>query len=814
MSAVWVRARSELRRQWRSTVVVAALVGLVAGLALFGVAGARRTSSAMDRFLTSYRPFDAFVFGEELPAETVAALPRVVDVDIQSFLLLAPSNPSGEPDPTGSLNPFLTTMGAAGSTSQRPIIVAGRLPDHDEALEVAVNEDLVRRQGVGVGDTLRVWAYRPAQFFEVLEAPGAVEPAGPALDLRVTGVVRHPSDISPDPVDDEVAYSAIQSLYLSPGFADRYGDEVASYESLLGPALVVRLAGGPADLDHFTDAVRALPGAEATAVEPVDTRKQAANTERATDFQALALVVVALLVATAGMVVVGPALARQVQVEAEEHPTLRAIGMTPAQRWAVIGLRALLVGGIAAVVAVGVAVVLSPLSPVGLARLAEPDPGVAADLTVLGLGAVVVVAAVAARMALAAWRVSRGDVRAASAVGPRRRPSALVERLASSGTPAAVVVGVGMAVQPERAGGASLRGGYVGTTVAVASVVAGLVFTAALGRLLATPELQGWTWDVTVGDETIDIADKGRRLLGQNPFVGSFSAISGSGHRVDLGGAEVQVTALERIQGDVGPPLAEGRLAERGGEVVLGTVTSEDLDLAVGDDVEVTAVSGEGAGRSAELEVVGIALLGPALNYTASIGEGLLVTFEDLGELFGDTSTAYFLVDYANGAAPGDAFASLQADWGRQVLRPLPAPDVENLRRVSGIPIASAGLVAVLGVVTLGHLLATSVRRRRRDLAVLRAIGFNRGQIWATVAWQATTVVTAALVVGLPLGVGAGRWAWRVVADGIGTPASPVTPVLAVVLAAPLALLAANLVAALPARAAARIRPALALRAE
>jgi predicted lysophospholipase L1 biosynthesis ABC-type transport system permease subunit len=61
-------------------------------------------------------------------------------------------------------------------------------------------------------------------------------------------------------------------------------------------------------------------------------------------------------------------------------------------------------------------------------------------------------------------------------------------------------------------------------------------------------------------------------------------------------------------------------------------------------------------------------------------------------------------------------------------------------------------------------------------VAVLRAIGFARSQISATVAWQATTTAVIALAVGLPLGVGAARWAWQVVADGIGTPAAAVTP--------------------------------------
>lgn len=814
MAAVWYRFGAELGRRWKATAVLAVLVGLVGGVALFGVAGARRAASAMDRFLAYHRPFDVFVFGEEVDVDAVAALPQVADVDTQSFLLLAPSAPDGDPDRSDSLNPFLTTSGSAGVTSQRPIVVSGRLPDPDEPLEVAVNEELARRQQVSPGETLRVWAYRPEQFFDVLEAPGDVEPSGPALDLTVTAVVRHPMDISPDPVDEEVAHLTTQNLYLSPAFADLHGEEVASYEALLGPALVVRLVGGAAGLSPFTEAVRALPDGGDVEVNPADTRLQAAKTERATDLQALALVVFAVLVAVAGLLMVGQSLTRQVQLDLAEHPALRAMGMTPMQLLGLISLRALLVGGAGAVLAVVVALALSPLSPVGLARSAEVEPGMVADIPVLVLGALAVVAVVSGRAMLAARVGIRGGASLAASGSPVRRTTRVVDRLAGAGAPASAVVGVRMAVESGQVGSrVPVRSALLGTTVAVAAVAGGLVFTAALDRLVATPALQGWTWDVTVGDETVDILDKGRRLLGANPLVEGFSAISGSGYRLTLGGTSVGVTGLERIEGDVGPSVIEGRLPERAGEVALGPGTIEQLHVRIGDQVEATSV--DDGTPTATFEVVGVALLGPALDFTATIGEGALVILDDMQELFGEASTtASFLVDYTEGADPDAAFASLQAHWGRQVVRPQPATDVENLRRVGSLPMAFSALVGVLGLATLGHTLITSVRRHRRDLAVLRALGFARGQVSATVARQATTSAVIALAVGLPLGVGAGRWAWQLVADGIGTPAGAVTPVLAIALTVPAVVLVANALAALPARRATRTVPAVALRAE
>jgi ABC-type lipoprotein release transport system permease subunit len=114
----------------------------------------------------------------------------------------------------------------------------------------------------------------------------------------------------------------------------------------------------------------------------------------------------------------------------------------------------------------------------------------------------------------------------------------------------------------------------------------------------------------------------------------------------------------------------------------------------------------------------------------------------------------------------------------------------------------------------LAHLLVTSVRRRRRDLAVLKTLGFARRQVSATVIWQATTLAGLAVLVGLPLGVAAGRWAWMPVADRLGVVPVSVVPALVLTVVALTTVLAANLVAAVPAWMAARTRLAIVLRAE
>ena len=104
--------------------------------------------------------------------------------------------------------------------------------------------------------------------------------------------------------------------------------------------------------------------------------------------------------------------------------------------------------------------------------------------------------------------------------------------------------------------------------------------------------------------------------------------------------------------------------------------------------------------------------------------------------------------------------------------------DVTYLRNVRTLPKALAGFLVLLGLGALGHLLATAVRRRRHDLAVLRAIGFRPLQVAVCVVWQAVTV-SVGLALGIPLGIAAGRWSWRWVADA--TPLLYVPPLAAVV---------------------------------
>jgi ABC-type lipoprotein release transport system permease subunit len=140
--------------------------------------------------------------------------------------------------------------------------------------------------------------------------------------------------------------------------------------------------------------------------------------------------------------------------------------------------------------------------------------------------------------------------------------------------------------------------------------------------------------------------------------------------------------------------------------------------------------------------------------------------------------------------------------------------EIENYRSIGATPAVLAAGLAIGAAAALGLTLLASVRRRRRDLALLKTLGLTRRQIQSCVAWQSTIAVAVGIAAGIPLGVALGRWLWILFAHQIYAVPQPTVPVPALVYTGLGALLLANLIAALPGRHASRTPAALILRAE
>lgn len=145
---------------------------------------------------------------------------------------------------------------------------------------------------------------------------------------------------------------------------------------------------------------------------------------------------------------------------------------------------------------------------------------------------------------------------------------------------------------------------------------------------------------------------------------------------------------------------------------------------------------------------------------------------------------------------------------------PVKPTNLVNFGQAVDFPLILGIVLVLFGAATLIHVLVVSVARRRRELGLLKAIGFVRRQVAAAVSWQATTVAAVGIVAGVPSGIIGGRFIWRAFATNPGVVPVAVVPGWALVLLGGGVVLVANLLAAGPAFVSARARAGVLLRSE
>jgi len=208
--------------------------------------------------------------------------------------------------------------------------------------------------------------------------------------------------------------------------------------------------------------------------------------------------------------------------------------------------------------------------------------------------------------------------------------------------------------------------------------------------------------------------------------------------------------------------------------------------------------------------VTGVAVV-PSIDELQGVGQDGLVTVGGLRRADPEATLSGAAVSLRPGA-PGDTVLRLfGTDEGADLLRP---PVILNLARLRAIPSLLAALVGALGVLSVVHVMVTSVRHRRRDVALLRSLGADSRWITRAVHWQATTFSLLPLALGVPLGLVAGRLVFGLLADSVGAVPSASIPLLWLMAALAAFVALANAVAAVPAQRARRLAPAPVLAAE
>jgi FtsX-like permease family len=816
-AATTLRARTLTRRHWRATIVLGVFAGIAGGVALGTWGIARRTSNVYDRFVGYENAATMTVMGctegvtaDEINVNGYQAMCRGYDnADVLELLGSSPLvesagaftlgigwvAPADHPDDgVRQLMPVAIDESVIPALG-RSIIVGGRAADPMNASEVTVNEEAADRFGVGVGDRLIVTPYRMDEF--ELAGEGESPPGGMATTVTVVGITRRPSDLI-GRLAGHTIYEDNSAVQLGPAWWQEVGGDVAAY----GVGVAVHPAPGVQADDISALVFGRWPDRpfqiDVGPLFGVGGASQA-TVRDAIRLQAIGMYVIAAVAGLAALVFVGQAVARQSRTEWSDVTILDALGMTRADMARAEALRALALAAVAVLVAGITAIALSPLGPIGIGRAAETAPGVAIDGLVLAVGLPVVAILVIGFATVPVVRLSRRP--ASERVSGRSAP-------APSALSAAGVAGWAMTMS-RRAGRLTLGSAVVGVVAGTTIGLAAWALVASYQDLRSDPGAYGSSWDAQVGN----VGSVGQQASTRERLT-SIPGIDAVGVRSAIGVAEdPQFTLVsgEPFLGDVEfGTITAGRAPTRPTEVALGAVSMRRFGVGIGDEVTITDPTDPTHG--ATLTVVGEAVINDTM--TSRPGVGGLVTDDLLKTLAPQNLSQTYVVWIRPGVDRVATLRAVQQAFPTTFLEHSVPGQVRNLGLVSSQPAWLALIVALLAGAALVHALVTSVRGNRRQIGVLKSLGFTNGQVLSSVAWHASLLTGGALVVGIPLGIVVGRLVWRAVIDTLGVASAPVVTAAAVVGVAALTVMLANLAALAPGWLAARTRAATALRTE
>ena len=269
----------------------------------------------------------------------------------------------------------------------------------------------------------------------------------------------------------------------------------------------------------------------------------------------------------------------------------------------------------------------------------------------------------------------------------------------------------------------------------------------------------------------------------------------------------------------------DGRTPSADDQIGLGVTTMRQVGTHLGSVVKVTVTTHSGAKRTEPFRVVSQNSF-PQYGGFVSLGTGVLLTTTGLEraaclpgptlarchQSFGDVTKGVVRATFVPGPRGKAALDHYVAAYSSIASKPLTPTSLVNFGEAVNFPLIFGAMLAIFGAATLAHLLVVSVARRRREVGLLKVLGFVNGQVVSMVAWQATALAAVGIVLGVPLGVVIGRVVWNAFANNLGVVPITVIPVLLMVVLAAAVLVAANVIAIAPALFATRSKPADLLR--
>jgi hypothetical protein len=788
-------ARVELRqaRRWVASIV---LLGLAGGAALTAAQAARRTDTAFDRSLSDAHASDAVVNADTFTYDPAQSAPmrekglKLLDAVDRLPMVIAHGRFGGanvfvvngrEVDQrfsTGSAFGLVAFDSRIGRTVSTLRLESGRPARIDRVDEMTINTKAARLSGWRVGTlvtTLRV--FHPNDFDET-GLPRTDR--GTRLRMRVVGIADIPEDLlSP-------ASERQPRVFLTPAFRQRFPDADFYLNEW------VRLRRGHADLAALRQAVTRINRAAPEIEMPVSpTGDLLAKVNRANDPLVKGLWILAILAALVGILLAAQSLGRSFSARANDHAQLRAIGATRGQRLAAEITTLAAVALLAAVLAVVIGALVSPLGPIGSSRDAEPHPGFSFDLALSAAAVAAIFLGTVLAALPAVLRVSfRRELPGNVATDNKIRVSRVSDLIGRSGLGPSATIGTRLALQPGLGATATpVRSVLTSLTLVVVAVTATFAFGANLQRWTETPRLYGWNWDAALGSNFGGIPPQFEQPLAHYDNVVTAGGLNVG--KLTVGRHSIAAIGVDPVRGSVTPVINDGRMARNAREVVLGAKTMRALHTRIG-----SVITGTVDDKRVRLTVVGRTTF-PAFGNERGGGTGLGTGALGTTRLFplhnADAAHEHFnymLLRFSPGTAEKSerklrAFLAEQgcADPTCLLTDSRPA-EIDGYRSARGLPAAIAVVLVLLLVATLTHVLVSTMRRRAADLAVLRAIGSSSRNLVATLRWQALVLTGSAILIGIPLGLIANRIAWNWFSSSVGIAPGTVTPLLVPALAA------------------------------
>jgi hypothetical protein len=816
----WYRLRATFRQNLAGYLVITLIVGLIGGVAMGGVAAARRTQSAFPRILAASNPSNLDVDPGPYSARTVdqiSHLPRVRSAESYVALNGLRALPSGFADLRTPFNQQVEMVGSLDGlyfNQDRVIITSGRRADVRRPGEVVVSEQMARRFGLRIGQSLTVNLYTGQQVSDPGFNP-MIRPPVHRVRLAITGIGVFTDEVVQDDID------RIYRILATPALTRQ---ELRCCAAYVWTGL--RLARGDRDVALVQrEFVKLLPPGTPGVFRVTSVVE--GQGERAVRPESVAAGMFGLIAALAALLLAIQAIRRNILGGGDARSILQAVGASPLTITldASIGV----IGAIAAgsLLAVAVAIAASPLAPLGYLHRLDPHPGISIDWIVLGAGTTFFLLALSGATAMLAY----GEV---SARSQRRSESARPSTAAALTTvlsfPATATVGIGLAFEP--GSGRDPRPGrpsIVATVVALTILVGSLAFGASLSHLVSHPALYGWTWDKEIlagsGYGNIPLP-QARLLLGHDPDIAAWSGAYFDSVEINRHNVPVIATTNARV----GPPILAGHALGGPAQIVLGPETLALVGGHVGGTVRVfngkTMLIMRVAG-TATMPAIGV---GHGIH--SSLGSGAVLSASALPQdrlnagissqsLQGPNTILVRFRPGVNQATAsrrleriGDRLSGIRSTVGVQTLPVQRPAEIVNYRTMGTAPLVLAGTLAAGAVMALALTLVASVRRRSRDLALLKTLGFVRGQVIGAVIWQASVSVAIGTVIGIPLGIVAGRLAWDRFASELYVVPRPAISMVTVAVVAMSALALAVLTAIVPGWRAARTSIAAVLRSE